>query len=352
METLHVDCSTRAPVHSPGHGGCRARLMGLGTRLDHGTHHAAASPGTGVLDFWHHVPRLRNLHDAHRCLSLGLSSGLANTEGGLRRLGSGDLEVLKIPLVCLSTQDGTSEGGRERARRPTDQDHEPSAVLERTGMDMERKTTIGKGRCFGTCRASRRRGKEFERGGNLSRDEKIATRRIPGAESARRLRSWLMFYGTHGFQYDWLSGIWKYWDTAQGYLNDRAAASEFPSQYRHQRRQHESSHARLGKARSVWQSFQTLCGILSEESRRASYHLSLLLGDASNEVVSVLEPYVAESIGSPNTSWSHERCIIEYVTALIINHRESEARDCLRNVEARSLLHNCAIQRFSSSSTL
>jgi len=138
------------------------------------------------------------------------------------------------------------------------------------------------------------------------------------------------------------SNIWirQYWDTVDEYLDVRAIASKrqpYRSIFRPEWIQGNDETPNIWE---VHRSFQALCGNLSEESRRASYFLALHLGDLNSESISkideiicVLEPYVTQSIASPEGSWSHERCIIEFATALIHADREIEARKCLQQVE-------------------
>jgi len=127
--------------------------------------------------------------------------------------------------------------------------------------------------------------------------------------------------------------IWQYWDTVSEYFDVRAA-SIYPV-YRHHLAAQPTRAVEIARSRKVRTAFEALCGNLSEECRRVSYFLALELGQKDNgrdEMVSLLQPYVAQSVATPDVSWSHERCIIEYISGLIKTSRDSEATDCLRQI--------------------
>ncbi|KAK3312022.1 hypothetical protein B0H66DRAFT_538966 [Apodospora peruviana] len=85
--------------------------------------------------------------------------------------------------------------------------------------------------------------------------------------------------------------IRQYWRTVHDYLNVRAVESD--------RRHLPDSFTTAPQVRT---SFQEFCGKLSEECRRASYYEALELAGVPDKVISLLEPYVAQTIESPDVS--------------------------------------------------
>ncbi len=81
---------------------------------------------------------------------------------------------------------------------------------------------------------------------------------------------------------------------------------------------------------------QTECGQYSEECRRLAYYETLRIHNDGKweEAIKLLEPYVTQTIALPEVSWSHERCVMMYITTLIDSSRESEARTCLQDSRA------------------
>lgn len=88
-------------------------------------------------------------------------------------------------------------------------------------------------------------------------------------------------------------------------------------------------------ARDVSSNYEGLCGTNSEEYRRSVWYLTTSLEDMQewSQVEAYLEPLVRISIKAPVNSWSHERCVIRLVDALIHMRREVEAQQILRGVQ-------------------
>lgn len=82
-------------------------------------------------------------------------------------------------------------------------------------------------------------------------------------------------------------------------------------------------------ALAVSDNLKSLCGPNSEEYRRSSYYAALYLKyhNRWEELLSLLEPVVAESMRAPNESWSHERCIILYIESLVKCHQTAKAKE-------------------------
>lgn len=81
-------------------------------------------------------------------------------------------------------------------------------------------------------------------------------------------------------------------------------------------------------ADQVSKAFKTLCGQRSEEYRRSVWYLTTALQDRQEwaQIHDYLEPLVAESMHNPTLSWSHERCIIRLVLALVRMGKQDEAQ--------------------------
>lgn len=88
-------------------------------------------------------------------------------------------------------------------------------------------------------------------------------------------------------------------------------------------------------AENVSQSYGRMCGRNSEEYRRSVWYLTTSLQDRQNwsQVEDYLKPLVMYSIKCPIDSWSHERCIIRLVNALVNMRKEDEAQRIMMSVQ-------------------
>ena len=91
----------------------------------------------------------------------------------------------------------------------------------------------------------------------------------------------------------------------------------------------------LKLAKDVSRNYERLCGRNSEEYRRSVWYLTSSLEDRQDwsQVQDYLEPLVRYSIDYPVNSWSHERCIIRLVNALVNMRREDEAQRIMMHVQ-------------------
>lgn len=87
-------------------------------------------------------------------------------------------------------------------------------------------------------------------------------------------------------------------------------------------------------ARIVSMTFRDICG-LSEEYRRSAWYWTAELERLGRwqEVQEVLEPLVKQSVEQPSLSWSHERCIIRLVNALMEQDQDEKARQLLVDIQ-------------------
>jgi hypothetical protein len=90
-----------------------------------------------------------------------------------------------------------------------------------------------------------------------------------------------------------------------------------------------------GHALMVASSFKSLCGETSEEFRRGLFYATgpLMQPGKWPEVESMLRPLVDMSIKCPVHSWSHERCIIRLMEALLQQGKDDEAGAILQEVQ-------------------
>ena len=81
--------------------------------------------------------------------------------------------------------------------------------------------------------------------------------------------------------------------------------------------------------------FEWFCGRLSEEHRRAAFYATMNLFQQNSwaEIESYLQPFVLQSIEEPDTSWSHERCIIGFIDALLKQDKNFQAAEILGQVK-------------------
>lgn len=90
-------------------------------------------------------------------------------------------------------------------------------------------------------------------------------------------------------------------------------------------------------AEEVTRNYERLCGRNSEEYRRSVWFLTTSLGDRQDwsQVQDYMEPLVRYSIKYPvnSWSWSHERCIIRLVKALIQMGKKDEAQQIMVRVQ-------------------
>ena len=80
--------------------------------------------------------------------------------------------------------------------------------------------------------------------------------------------------------------------------------------------------------------FKDICG-LSEEYRRSAWYWTAELERQRKwqQIQHVLEPLVEQSVERPSLSWSHERCIIRLVNALVEQSHIEEARRLLLDIQ-------------------
>jgi NB-ARC domain len=101
--------------------------------------------------------------------------------------------------------------------------------------------------------------------------------------------------------------------------------------------------------------FQKLCGADSEEYRRSIWHYTSSLVERnprSREVVEILQPLVQQSIDHPNTSWSHERCIIRVVSCLLEMNANEKAKILLLQVKEAYAKEGLSLRSIQHSSLL
>ena len=80
--------------------------------------------------------------------------------------------------------------------------------------------------------------------------------------------------------------------------------------------------------------FKEICGF-SEEYRRSAWYWTAELERLGRwqEIQEVLEPLVKQSVERPTLSWSHERCIVRLVNALVEQDHDEKARQLLVDVQ-------------------
>ena len=80
--------------------------------------------------------------------------------------------------------------------------------------------------------------------------------------------------------------------------------------------------------------FRDICG-LSEEYRRSAWYWTAELERLLDwqQIQDILEPLVKQSVERPSLSWSHERCIIRLVNALVEQNHVEEARQLLLDIQ-------------------
>lgn len=85
----------------------------------------------------------------------------------------------------------------------------------------------------------------------------------------------------------------------------------------------------------VSQNYERLCGRNSEEYRRSVWYLTTSFQYRKNwsQIEDYLKPLVTYSINRPINSWSHERCIIRLVNALVNMRKEDEAQRIMMRVQ-------------------
>lgn len=88
-------------------------------------------------------------------------------------------------------------------------------------------------------------------------------------------------------------------------------------------------------AEEVTRNYERLCGRDSEEYRRSVWYLATSLEDRQDwsQIQDYMEPLVRYSIDYPVNSWSHERCIIRLVNALVNMGKEDEAQQIMVRVQ-------------------
>ena len=87
-------------------------------------------------------------------------------------------------------------------------------------------------------------------------------------------------------------------------------------------------------ASTVCMIFKEICG-LSEEYRRSTWYWTAELERSGRwqEIQEVLEPLVKQSVKQPSMSWSHERCIVRLVNALMEQDQDEKARQLLVDIQ-------------------
>ena len=87
-------------------------------------------------------------------------------------------------------------------------------------------------------------------------------------------------------------------------------------------------------ASTVCMIFKEICG-LSEEYRRSTWYWTAELERSGRwqEIQEVLEPLVKQSVEQPSMSWSHERCIVRLVNALMEQDQDEKARQLLVDIQ-------------------
>ena len=80
--------------------------------------------------------------------------------------------------------------------------------------------------------------------------------------------------------------------------------------------------------------FRDICG-LSEEYRRSTWYWTAELESLGRwqEIQEISEPLVRQSIERPSLSWSHERCIVRVVNALMKQDLDETARQLLVDIQ-------------------
>ena len=80
--------------------------------------------------------------------------------------------------------------------------------------------------------------------------------------------------------------------------------------------------------------FRDICG-LSEEYRRSAWYWTAELEKLGRwqEIQEVLEPLVEQSVKRTSLSWSHERCIVRLVNALVEQNHDERARQLLVDIQ-------------------
>ncbi|KAK6523110.1 hypothetical protein TWF694_011920 [Orbilia ellipsospora] len=89
----------------------------------------------------------------------------------------------------------------------------------------------------------------------------------------------------------------------------------------------------LAEAERVTTIFKTICGPDSEEYRRSSFYKTVLLDHQWQSIEQILAPLVEATIRNPAYSWSHERCIVRYIEALIGQGKKEKATEVLRSIK-------------------
>ena len=87
-------------------------------------------------------------------------------------------------------------------------------------------------------------------------------------------------------------------------------------------------------AKIISMTFKDICGI-SEEYRRSAWYWTAELEKMRKwqQIQDVLEPLVKQSVERPSLSWSHERCIIRLVHALMEQNHVEKARQLLLDIQ-------------------
>ena len=87
-------------------------------------------------------------------------------------------------------------------------------------------------------------------------------------------------------------------------------------------------------AEIISMTFKNICG-LSEEYRRSTWYWTAELERSGRwqEIQEVLEPLVKQSVEQPSLSWSHERCIVRLVNALMEQDQDEKARQLLVDIQ-------------------
>ena len=90
----------------------------------------------------------------------------------------------------------------------------------------------------------------------------------------------------------------------------------------------------IKNARFISMTFRDICG-LSVEYRRSAWYWTAGLERLREwrQIHDVLEPLVRESVERPSLSWSHERCIIRLVNALVEQNHVEKARQLLLDIQ-------------------
>ncbi|KAK1767898.1 hypothetical protein QBC33DRAFT_537684 [Phialemonium atrogriseum] len=167
-------------------------------------------------------------------------------------------------------------------------------------------------------------------------------------ESTCRLRSraqWWRYINAKGMEFDMFESADRSWWPLRADVLEKSTGDSWIEQYGFtlrcylilrsdcegamERHWSEDEARVLGR---TWSAMERLHGPDSEECRRAAFYSCKMRGLPVDQIIERLRPHVEASIARPSESWSHERCIIEYVRALMSDGHSDAAQQCLREV--------------------